>query len=452
MIAPPRPPSQEDREALIREARTRQMRRRQRMALVLVGLSALAVAAFGIARPFVRGAATSASRRGPFANVRAFKGGGRLAFVSRGSLYVLGRRLVRVSRDGASAPAFSPNGRWLSYQFRGRVGVALADGSDPHLLGRHGGARWLPDGHLLVGRTVYRMGADGIPSRAGMAPADLAGWAPDGSAYVFVRSRIVHGKQGAFHGVELLQVSASVHGPRTTWYRVPQSFTPKGGFTTAALGVASVLPQRRGILFWLDPSHSASIAADGLPLFELRSPNGHPHRLGVSVAAASVSVGPGGRLAIGAGGDRYAWTAKHIATCSTVTEHCASPPAGSGLLSLDPAWSPDGRTLAYVTATPEKASNFRQGTIKRWYTTRHLWLLSSGSPPHEVPGTAGAAAPTWSRDGSSLLFVRHDSLWLLPRLDTRPIRIAGPLFNPDVWPSYYGQIDWQSQFAWQPRP
>lgn len=451
MIAPPKPPrTQDEPEALIKEARERQ--RRRLMAFVVAACAAVGIVAFGIARTFDHPAASAASRRGVFADVRAVSGRGRLAFVSRGSLYVLGRRLVRVTGEGASAPAFSPDGGWLSYQFRGHAGVARADGTDPHLLRTDGTASWLPDGRLLVGRAVYRIEADGSPSRAGTAPADLAAWAADGSRYAFVASRIVHGKHGAFHGVELLQAAASLDGPRTTWYRVRQSFTPSSGFTTPAIGAAVVLPQRRGILFWLDPFHSASIAADGLPLFELRTPNGRPHQLGVTVGAP-VSVGQGARLAIGGGGDRYAWSAKHIQTCSTTTARCVSPAVGAGrLLSLDPAWSPDGSTLAYVTAAPGKASDFRQTTIQRWYATRHLWLLALGSSPHEVAGTSGAAAPTWSHDGNSLLFVKNDSLWLLPRLNGRPVRVAGPLFHPHSWPSYYGQIDWQARFAWWSRP
>jgi hypothetical protein len=37
---------------------------------------------------------------------------------------------------------------------------------------------------------------------------------------------------------------------------------------------------------------------------------------------------------------------------------------------------------------------------------------------------------------------------LLPRLGGRPVRVAGPLFWPNHWPNYYGQVDWTDQFAW----
>jgi hypothetical protein len=142
--------------------------------------------------------------------------------------------------------------------------------------------------------------------------------------------------------------------------------------------------------------HSASLAADGEPVFEMRSPGARPERLGVSLGSP-LSVGTHGRFALGAGGDRIAWTAKHIVTCAGGRcEPLRSPP---GKMTLEPAWSPDGRRLAYVTA-----ANF--------------------------------------------FFVARDGLWLLPRLGGRPVRVAEPLFWPGRWPNYYGQVDWADQFAW----
>jgi len=192
---------------------------------------------------------------------------------------------------------------------------------------------------------------------------------------------------------------------------------------------------------------SASLAADGMLVYEIRSPHAKPVKLGSTVGDARVSVGSGGRLALPGGVDRIAWVRKAVLTCSV--GRCTTVRAPAGSLTLDPAWSPDGTTLALVSAGTESTDDaLVQPTLRRWYATRRLWLLSAGSA-REVPGTMGAAAPTWSRDNTSLLFVADDSVWLLPRLDKRPVRIAGPLFGSGAWPNDDGQIAWSGRFAWQ---
>jgi hypothetical protein len=114
----------------------------------------------------------------------------------------------------------------------------------------------------------------------------------------------------------------------------------------------------------------------------------------------------------------------------------------------DLAWSPAG-TLAFVEAKAETAADFFPSTVKHWYSTHHLFVLGRGAArPVEVAGTQGAAAPTWSCNGKSLLFVSGDALWLLSRLGRAPVRVAWPLRPPSDWGSYYGEVDGASGFAW----
>jgi hypothetical protein len=54
----------------------------------------------------------------------------------------------------------------------------------------------------------------------------------------------------------------------------------------------------------------------------------------------------------------------------------------------------------------------------------------------------------WSRDSRSLLNVADDALWLIPRAGAKPAKIAGPLYSPHAWPSYYGQVGWSGEYAW----
>lgn len=435
-----------DPELLIGEARERQRRRRIRAAIAVLALGALAAAAYEIARP-AGGASTSHSRFTPIVDARSFAGHGRLAFVSRGRLYVLDGttgRLVRAAGAGAGHPSFSPDGRWLAWvQGTKRFGVARSDGAHPRLGSSHGfPPRWLPGGRLLVGRSLYRI-ERGTAVRAGAAPAGLVAWSADGSRYVFVTRSVRHGANGSFRGVERIEVSASLAGARTVWYRAPISFTRTAGFRGNAVSQVAVAPGG-ALLVWLDPMQSASIAADGLTVYELTSPHGYLHRLGVTVGAAVSAAGD--KVALGAGAGREAWTNKQVVTCER--GRCGTIVTTAAPLTLDPAWSPDGTTLAYVSAAagPE-GSAFDQSALRHWYASRRLWLVRAHGGLSEVPGPAGAAAPQWSADGRSLLFVARDGLWLLPSVAAKPLEIASPLFG-SRWPNGHGSVPWPAQFAW----
>jgi dipeptidyl aminopeptidase/acylaminoacyl peptidase len=456
VVAPPplRRAEIDELDALIKEARERRRRRRIRTTAVFAALAAAAAAAYGVDRTVSGGSHTSAPATGDSAAASSFSGHGLLAYISRGSLLVLNGNtgsqvLVAPRREEPSTPQFSPNGRWLSFYLgRGRAGIARADGTAVRVA--KGAAVWLPDSDLLLGHSIFRVAPRGRVRlmRVAQAPANLSVWASDGSRYAFVSRRLVYGKHGSFHGLEQLKLSDSLRGPQTLWHEERISFNRRDGFKGNAIAGIVVLPDHEGVLVSFDPMQSASIAADGIPLYEIRSARGPLHKLGVTVGQR-ISIGAAGHVALGGGGDRYAWTTKTVETCAAANARCTAVAAPANKLTLDPAWSPNGKMLAFVAAIPETAGDFVQKTIKRWYATRHLWLLRArSSRPVELPGTTGAAAPVWSRDGKSILYVANDGLWLVPRLGERPRAIAGPLFLPNHWPSYYGQINWTSQFAW----
>jgi hypothetical protein len=443
-------------EALIKEARRRTRRRRAIVAALVLAAAAVsagvAATTWGPSRSAHAGVHSAGGL--PYVNLRAFHGHGILAFVSRGRLFVLDGATdtltaVTGPSQQASSPQFSPDGRWLTYSAVATATttgewLARSDGSAPRPLGQAG--VWLPDGRLALGRGLFRLSASGQLQRSGSAPADLAAASPDGDQFAFWVGTVTPGTHGHWHEIWRLEVADSLNGHRRVWFSTRVSFTPQSGVHGDVPDGTLVLPHHEGILFWFDPNLSDD--ADGRPLYELRSPAAPATQLAVTIGA-EISLGPNGTLAIGAGPNRYAWRTKTVEICAPATATCAPVPTRAGELSFDPAWSPDGRALAFVQAPPPAHGDFFQSTVTAWYAQHRLWLLHAGSQHAvEIPATQGAAAPTWSTNSQSLLYVSGDALWLIPRPGAHPVKIAAPLFVPTDWPSYYGQIAWTDQFSW----
>jgi hypothetical protein len=129
-----------------------------------------------------------------------------------------------------------------------------------------------------------------------------------------------------------------------------------------------------------------------------------------------------------------------------------APPGrpGSGV-SLDPAWAPGGTELAYVRAPVALTAGWPDAA----WTAAHaiyVWNARTGAT-RRIGAIDGAAVPTWSDDGRSLLFVREDGLWLAPLSGGAPVEIERPLFSNaaltgDAGVDYFGQIGWTHQFSW----
>jgi hypothetical protein len=205
------------------------------------------------------------------------------------------------------------------------------------------------------------------------------------------------------------------------------------------------------ILHWEDPDFSASIKADGLPLLRVAASGGTSRPLGVTtlVHDDAVAWAPGRLgLAVSAGGGREHWEGKRIATIDLKTgaiRYVTDP----GLSAVGPAWSPDGREIAYSAAPAVRASggeDARQALMKR-----RIWRGS-----HQLTQDAGYRdeAPMWSSDGASILLCRMaadnaKSIWLMRADGSDARQIAGPLGGDDSWFGYYGYIDWRSLFDWR---
>jgi Tol biopolymer transport system component len=408
----------------------------------------------------------------PAVGTAAFAGRGQLAFVSSGRVYVLdgsaaGRsaRLHAVAAPGgATAPAWSPDGRWLAFLVvppspfpnlsypRGTLWLAGADGSAARpVLANAGPFSWSPVTDVLAatvtnpanGRSWLCELRPGTPPHLVPGVTGRAVWSPDGRQLAF--TVILSNTQRGFYGSMLETVPASGGTP-----------VVRRSSSQAALLVAGWWPDGQGLMAWADYQGSASLAADGQPLLSYPLNGGRPVTLGFTLLFPPfLATSPAQRVvAVDNGGDRVLWDNKTILLCAP-TGGCTGLPGGMPrATNLDPALDPAGQALMFVhaDASLSRAQLFNQASIAAWYKTRSLWVYVPGGQAHAIQAAGTAVAdPTWSADGRLLLYVRDDGLWLISPFAGQAVRatnIVSRLFA-GAWPNYYAYINWRAQFAWR---
>jgi hypothetical protein len=500
-----------DAEALIREAR--RLRRRRWMlgclvvVLVIGGIVAGLVASGGTGRRARR--TTLAFRAGgPTVDAKAFAGEGDLAFVSRGTVYVLDgaktlRHLVLPSGSVPGAPSFSHDGRWLAIPATSRVTAPNGDGStlstlwladadgsrlhkvtgfdNPEFLG------WSPTSDVLavtnqgeVSTTytpppgsgyvtqptslwvVSPSGARRELVRPGPGMIDGATWAPNGSA-VAVGGLSAYPFQDHVPWTETLTAYPVDGAKPTVWLRIvnPRS---NSCCQTAGLKQSQFVPvgwwPHWGIVFWGPSADVGSgLVGGGFPLFAIPASGDKPVPLGRSLAGGQVGTivaSANGDLAIsdnpGNSGARPFWQDEQVLTCHPTTLSCGPVRSAAGTISFDPVWAPDGSQLAYLVGKEvggESEPGFLQSPVSSWYNSLQLWLYSTRTGRStELPAAKGAVMPIWSADSKSLLYIDNDGLWLLKTPKSQPSEVTGPLLPSNDWNPYYAQVHWAGLFAW----
>jgi dipeptidyl aminopeptidase/acylaminoacyl peptidase len=395
------------------------------------------------------------------------RGHGALAVVSDHHLYLVGGDagdVQRVTLDGrATKPLWSADGRWLavtvspappkknpyadlptSVRLVSAAGKVIRTVSPP---GAHDAvAHWSPNGHRLA--ITYRVrrrytaevvrisGNARLLTRAGYLSG--VAWSPDGSRIAVGVSRFRKPATATSWRSEI-----DVYSPRGSKLRMQAAH--HGGI----IEVTRWWPDGSGVLGWIDPMGSGSIAADGLPLYDFTA-DGHRRKLGGMLAYAQwlATSRATNQVALIAGGDRELTLGhKHLVICDKKT--CRPVMQKSSQVSFDPAWSESGR-LAFVTDQAVSPSHgIGVAYIDEVQASGGLALLfpqRRSRATHLLSG-AHASDPVWGRPGDgSMLVVRKRSLWLLTDALNHATRVAGPI---DVSANtYYGFVPWDDSFAW----
>ncbi len=473
--APPAPPA--DPEVVIRQARARQRRRRRRVAVTAAAAAAGAIVYLAGGHTggtrLVQRRASGRAGLAPTVNLAAFAGHGELAFVSRGRLWVADgatRTLRRVATPGMtpSGPVFSRDGGWLAFLATRvspaagtasyAVWLAAGDGSGAHQVQGPGGVAgfppaisWSPAADVLAvsdENTVRLISPSGKARTLARTPGIAsAAWSPDGGSLAVASTRWPSATTLASYPV--------AGGKPTVWLRLNARHGVLNGMRQIVIDLAGWWPDQ-GIGFWVF-GDGMEHNNDQTPLNLITAPGTRPRLLGYTLSDTTttdaVAASRTGWLALvnnsAQAFGRLIWQGKHVRVCAPAAS-CTTVPFPPGTVTIDPAWSPDGATLAFVQAPASARPGFPQPIVARWYDAHQLWLYRPATRSLRRLDAPGASDPAWSADGRSLLYTGRDGIWLLPRLSGRPARITTPLFQPGNWPAYYGQVGWMGQFAWWP--
>ncbi len=398
---------------------------------------------------------------------------GTVAYIQGGNLWVKALpdgEPRRLTADGTSrGPRWSPSGRWLALWRGDEVWVMAADGSAARRVDMVAGwFTWSPVDDLLAlndGGALVVERADGSERRE-LVPAAPEGrggvgrmaWSADGQWLAYERTDVLgplpDGRPGRLSS--LWRIRADGRGAR--------ELVTSGAPETFGLLVLGWAFDDRWVLYVTDPMYSASLLADGAPLLAVPADGGEPVDLGVAVLPTAYSLVPapddGGQLAVVDGAGREAWTNKRLVLLAPSTGG-RMVVTGPDVAVATPAWSPDGRCLAYVTM-PD-VGHVGGGPPAREALMRRRIVITDVEG-----GTSRLLAddpayrdefPRWSADGRFILFARLDaadraSLWLASVDGGAPQRVVDELSpNPgpaSFWFGFYGNIGWQELFAWWP--
>lgn len=449
--------------------RSRRSRRGRRALRMVVGrwvlVAACLVAAGAVAgRATARPGPSSPAGTGPGtlsgAKAALAETSGAMAFVASGSLYVAGPgslpHAVAAVGQARSAPQWSADGRWVAYLGPGeRLHVVRPGGGPSRLVAPVPvtAMSWSPAADLLAvvpaaGPDRGRVEVVAVTAGAGpLAPAAADVVSPPASSFVWSADgrQIAYARAGRGAARDRLAVVDVVTGATT-----PLAYQAPPG---TGVQLAGWWPDGGGLLFWLDPGRSPAAEATGLELWSL------PLGSATAVAMARTFVylpwlawAPNGRLlALVEQSSAFPWQGSTLAVCDPASGSCRSLAQPAGSVSVDPAWSPDGRRLAFVRA-PVLPSAAPGAGLDSWYQQRRLWVSdASGAAARAVPGApGGVAAPRFGPNGRTLSAVTGRSVVEVPVRSGRATTVASDLAGAlgTAGPDGYGKLPWGGTVAW----
>ncbi len=381
-----------------------------------------------------------------------------------------------VVHDGkATAPRWSPSGRWLLYETTGPdagAGLMLAQPGSaaapwPLPAPAHSGlARWSPSRDEIAvaarGGSLWLAQAGSDTPRQLLPPGGTVtnlAWSPDGSQLAVERRGVGNGGQSIWlvsRGGAIAQAPIPSAVAPTPASNGPRTGDVAGGTAAESVPVlGSWSPNNASFTYWSDNAATPGASSPAaLALWSLRQGT-RPLLPDVLMYRDFVSWAPDGHaLAAVAsvptvdGSERLG----QIAVVPVAPPGAARTLTDPGRADGDAAWSPDGGLIAYASsavASPGRAVD----------TARRIWVEArdgSGRRPLS-PGPADSF-PQWSKDGQEILYVHQTAggaqVWLVGRdgSDPHPVvdgiagmrQLPGQDFGDSGLASYRGVFDWSA--------
>ena len=415
---------------------------------------------------------------------------GKVAFIRAGDIWVKDlpngeeRRLTQDGRN--SQPRWSPSGSWLAFHKDKRLWLMHAAGTETQEVGQKDVTHfaWSPAGDQLAYTAegiLYVTGPGGSAPRLLMAPQEIkAGsgvssfaWSPDGAWLAYANGVLLQPAQGG-QPAQRYEFLGAIRPDGTEGHQILDAGNPSQGYFV----VAGWSPDSRKVLFWLSPTFSASILADGVSLNA--APADHV-RTDKMPGAASENLTDTmltypdfldgtlqyDSLALAVGGSRESWTRKGIAVVELSSGKLVQL-TDEKIAALSPVWSPDGQRIVYVSG-PDVGPVGGGTDAREAVSQRRLWAMSRDGS-NKVQLTKDDAyrdeRPRWSPNGAYILWGRwqgekerdrwqedKQQLWLM-RQDGSDQRLVvdglhtGDAPRADDWFGFYGHTDWDRLYDW----
>ena len=421
-----------------------------------------------------------------------------VAFSYAGDLWIVGREggdAIRLTTGTGveTDPVFSPDGSMIAFtgEYDGNVDVyvVVAAGGVPRRLTYHPGldtaVGWAPDGKQVLFRSgrnnpfpvprLFTISVDGgFPAEVPLPMADQGSYSPDGSRLAYVPTVQFQQAWKRYRGGQTTPIwlatlaDSSIEklprdnsndsfpmwvGNRIYFLSDRNGATTLYGYDIATKKVTQLI-NNDGLDIKAASAGPGAIVYEqfgSLNLYDLNS--GKSRRLDIRIAGDMPGVRPrfekaAGRIAAAAlspAGARAVFEARgEILTVPAEKGDARNLTNTSGVAERDPAWSPDGKWIAYFSdESGEYALHLRDQT-----GMGNVRKINLGNPPSFY------YSPTWSPDSKKIAYTdKRLTLWYVDLDKGSPVkvgttayenpwRVFDPMWSPDSrWLTYTKQLD-----------